>query len=155
MHGPHTDGIIGFTNAKSTNLVTNQLKDLSLSQYVARQDSASSSTQSTDVHSIQSSTNLNGNQQTRGNIKKGWGSNHKDGKNNDKAKDNTNNDRSNNNAGEGKKQMWKVKFPCKICDDDYLTHLCPRIEEDSSLLSQLLVVLTNLFPHNKHMASGS
>jgi hypothetical protein len=42
--GPHGDGIIGSTNAKSTYLVMNQLKYLSLSQPVARKDSASSST---------------------------------------------------------------------------------------------------------------
>jgi hypothetical protein len=29
--GPHADGIIGFENSKSTDLVMNQLKDLSLS----------------------------------------------------------------------------------------------------------------------------
>jgi hypothetical protein len=51
-HGPHVDGIIGSVNAKSTDLVTNQLKDLSLIQSVAGQASSSSSTptQSTDVH---------------------------------------------------------------------------------------------------------
>jgi hypothetical protein len=42
--GPHADGIIGSANAKSTDLVTNQLKDLSLSQIVVGQDSTSSST---------------------------------------------------------------------------------------------------------------
>ena len=31
---PHVDGIIGSANANSTDLVTNQLKDLSLSQSV-------------------------------------------------------------------------------------------------------------------------
>jgi hypothetical protein len=48
-----------------------------------------------------------------------------------------------------------VKFSCKLCKDDHLTHLCPNIEESSRLLSQPLVVLTNPFPHNQHMDSGS
>jgi hypothetical protein len=71
--GPHVDGIIGFANAKSTDLVMNQLKELSLSQSVAGQASSSSSTptQSMDVHYVQSSTNPNGNQQPGGNRKKG------------------------------------------------------------------------------------
>jgi hypothetical protein len=52
--GPHVDGIIGSANAKSTDLVMNQLKELSLIQSVAGQDSSSSSTptQSTNVHSV-------------------------------------------------------------------------------------------------------
>ena len=89
-----------------------------------------------DVHSIQSLANPNGNQKLGGNRRKGKGNNSKGGKNNNKAKDDTNNDRSNNNAGEGKKEKWKVKFPCKICKDDHLTHLCPKIKEASRLLSQ-------------------
>jgi hypothetical protein len=42
--GPHADGIIGSANTKSTNLVMNHLKCLSLSQPVAGQASTSSST---------------------------------------------------------------------------------------------------------------
>jgi hypothetical protein len=75
--GPHADGIVGSANAKSTNLLTKQLKDLSLSQLVVGQDLTSSSTltQSSNVNSIQSSMNPNGNQQLGGNIKKGRGNN--------------------------------------------------------------------------------
>jgi hypothetical protein len=69
---------------------------------------------------------------------KGRGNNHKGGKNNNKAKDDTNNDRSNINAGEGKKEKGKVNFPCKLCKYDHLTHLCPKIEEASRILSQPL-----------------
>jgi hypothetical protein len=133
------------------------LKYLSLSHPVAGQASTSSSTptQLTDVHSIKSSANQNGNQQPRGNKRKGRGNNCKGGKNNNKAKDDTNNDRSNTSADEGKKEKQKVNFPCKICKDDHLTCLCPKIEESSRLLSQPHVVLTNLFPHNQHMSSGT
>jgi hypothetical protein len=56
---PHADGIIGSANANSTDLVMNQLKDLSLSQVVAGKYSSMSSTptQSVDVHYVQSSSN--------------------------------------------------------------------------------------------------
>ena len=52
--GPHVDDIIGSADAKSTYLVTNQLKDLSLRQYVEGKDlySSSTHTHSVDVHSI-------------------------------------------------------------------------------------------------------
>jgi hypothetical protein len=80
--GPHAHGIIGSTNTKSTYLVTNQLKELSLSQSVGGQSLSMSSTptQSVDVHYVQSSTNLNGNQQPGGNKRKGCGNNHKGGR---------------------------------------------------------------------------
>jgi hypothetical protein len=110
-----------------------------------------------DVHSVQSSSNPNGNQQPGGNKRKGCGNNRKGGKNNNnnKSKDDNNNDKSNNNVGEGKKEKRKVKFPCKLCKDDHLTHLCPKIEEASRLIMQQPVVLTNPFPHNQNMASGT
>jgi hypothetical protein len=153
--GPHADDIIGSTNAKTTDLVMNQLKYLSLNPYVAGQATTSSSTTpSVDVHSVQSSSNPNGDQQPRGNKKKGRGNNHKGGKNN-KAKDNNNNDKSNSNASEGKKEKRKVKFPCKLCKDDHLTHLCPKIEEFLRLIALQPVVLTNPFPHNQNMTSGT
>jgi hypothetical protein len=104
--GPHADGIVGSANVKSADLVTSQLKELSLNQSVGGPTSSVSSTptQSVDVHSVQSSTNPNGNQQPGGNKKKGRGNNRKGGKNNNKPKDNGNNEKSNNNVGEGKKE---------------------------------------------------
>ena len=42
--GPHDNDIIGSTNVKSTELVTSQLKELSLSQSIGGQDSSMSST---------------------------------------------------------------------------------------------------------------
>jgi hypothetical protein len=48
-----------------------------------------------------------------------------------------------------------VKFPCKICTDDHLTHLCPKLVEAARILSLPPTVLTNPFPHNQHMASSS
>ena len=156
--GPRVNGIIGSANVKSTYLVTIQLKELSLSQYVRGQVSSVSSTptQSMDVHSMQSSTNPNGNQQTGGNKRKGRGNNRKGGRNNDnKPKGNTNNDRLKVNVGEGKKEKRKVKFPCKLCTDDHLTHLCSKLKEATRILYLPPVVLTNPFPNNQHMASRS
>jgi hypothetical protein len=122
---------------KSTDSVTSHLKELSLNQSTGGPTSSVSSnpTQSTDVHSMQSSTDPNGNQQPGGNKKKGRNNNRKGGKNNNKPKDNGNNERMNNNVGEGKKERRKVKFPCKLCTDDHLTHLCPKLAEAVRLLS--------------------
>jgi hypothetical protein len=80
--GPQADGIVGSANVKSTDLVTNQLKELSLSQSAGGLASSMSSnpTQSVDVHSMQSLTNPNGSQQPGGNKKKGR-NNRKGGKN--------------------------------------------------------------------------
>jgi hypothetical protein len=103
---------------------------------------------------VQSSTNPNGNQQLGGTKKKGH-NNHKGGKNGNKPKDNNNNEKTNGNAGEGKQEIRKVKFPYKLCTDDHLTHLCPKLAEATRLSSQSPVVLTNPFPHNQHLASSS
>jgi hypothetical protein len=102
---PHADGIVGSTNVKSTNAVTNHLKELSLNQSVGGPASSVSSnpTQSTDVHFLQSLTDPNGNQQPSGNKKKGSNNNRKGG-NNNKHKYIGYNEKMNNNAGEGNKK---------------------------------------------------
>jgi hypothetical protein len=115
---------------------------------------SSNPTQSTDVHFVQSSANPNGNQQPGGNKKKGC-NNRKGGKNGNKPKDNNNNEKMGNNVGEGKRERRKVKFPCKLCTDDHLTHLCPKLAEAVRILSQSPSMLTNPFPHNQHLASSS
>jgi hypothetical protein len=46
--GPHVDGIIGSTSAKTIDQVTNQLKDLSLNQSTVGQAMTSSSTTQSD-----------------------------------------------------------------------------------------------------------
>jgi len=135
--GPHVVGIVGSTNVKSADSVTSHLKDLSLNQSVGGPYLfvSSTPTQWADAHSVQSSTNLNGNQQSRGNKKKGRDNNHRGGKNNNKPKDNGNNEKLDNNVGEGTKERRKVKFPCKICTDDHLNHLCPKLAEAARLIS--------------------
>jgi hypothetical protein len=59
--GPHADGIVGSTNVKSTDSLTSHLKELSLNQSARGPASSVSSnpTQSTNVHSVQSSANPN------------------------------------------------------------------------------------------------
>jgi hypothetical protein len=126
--GLHADGIVGFVNVKYAESVTSHLKDLSLNQYAGGPASflSSNPTQSTDVRSVQSSTSPNGRQQPGGSKKKGHNNNRRGGKNNNKPKDNGNNEKMNNNVGEGKKERRKVKFPCKLCTYDHLTHFIPQ-----------------------------
>ena len=45
-----------------------------------------------------------------------------------------------------------MKFPCNLCGESHLTHLCPKISEVKRLLgqpstAQQTVVLSNHFPH--------
>jgi hypothetical protein len=115
---------------------------------------SSNPTQSTDVHSVQSSINPNGNRQPRGNKNKGR-NNRKGGKNGNKPKDNNNNENIGSNVGEGKCKRRKVKFPCNLFIDDHLTHLFPKLAEAVRLLAQSSTVLKNPFTHNQHLASIS
>ena len=55
--------------------------------------------------------------------------------------------------GGDKQYKCKVKFPCKLCKDDHLTHLCPHIDESSRFIAQGPAVLTNPLPHNQNMNS--
>jgi hypothetical protein len=48
-----------------------------------------------------------------------------------------------------------VKFPCNLCIDNHLTHLCPKLSEVAWCLSLSPAMMTNTFPHNQHMASSS
>jgi hypothetical protein len=47
-----------------------------------------------------------------------------------------NNANPNSNANGIEKDKNKVNFPCKLCKDDHLTHLCPKIEEALRLIAQ-------------------
>jgi hypothetical protein len=143
-YGPHVDGIVGSTQGNSTDLLSNQLQQLSIQQTVASQTSSLvvPPTQTSDVHSVQS-TNPKANQQPEGK-KKQW---NKKGKGEKKAT---------NNVGGGKMEKRKSKYPCNLCTEDHLTHLCPRLAEAQKLLvQQQPVVLTNPFPHGKNMAQAS
>ena len=41
------------------------------------------------------------------------------------------NDKNDRNAGGDKQSKHKVSFPCKLCKDDHLTHLCPYMKDAS------------------------
>ena len=55
--------------------------------------------------------------------------------------------------GGTKKPKWKEKIPCKLCKNDHLTHLCPRMEDASKFIAQCPVVFTNPLPNNQNMNS--
>ena len=111
-------------------LVVKQVTQLSINQSTSGQAIASSQpTQTASVLSMQSS-NKNGNHQPVRNKKNGK-NNRKGGNKNENANFN---DKNSHNAGGDKYSKHKVKFPCKLCKDDQLTHLCPRIEEASRFI---------------------
>ena len=58
-----------------------------------------------------------------------------------------------NNAGGDKQPKCKVKFPCKLCKDDHLTHLFPHMEDASKFIRQGLALVTNHLPNNQNMNS--
>ena len=98
------------------------------------------------VLSVQSS-DQKGNQQPGRNKKKGK-NNHKGGNKNENA--NFNDKNAHNDWGD-KQSKHKVKFPCKLCKDDHLTHLFPHMEDASRFITQGPVVLTNPLPHKQNM----
>jgi hypothetical protein len=67
------------------------------------------------------------------------------------------NDKKDGNNVEGEKnEKKKVNFPCNLCKEDHLTHLCPKIEEAQHLLMQQQpVVLTNPFPQGQNLTQGT
>ena len=104
---------------------------------------SSQPTQTASVLSVQSSDQKGNNQHER---------NKKNGKNNlkggNKNENSNSNDKNSQNVGGDKQPKRKVKFPCKFCKDDHLTHLCPRMEDASRFIAQGPVVLINPLPHN-------
>ena len=63
-------------------------------------------------------TSQKGNQQPSGKKKKGK-----------KGEGNQNKPKPTNNADGGKKEKKKVKFPCKLCQEDHLTHTGNSLSE--------------------------
>ena len=132
---------------KPTDSVAKPVSQFSINQSASRQAMTSSQpTQKVSVLFVQSS-DQNGNQQPRRNRKKGK-NNHKGGNKNKNANFSDKNDC---NAGGEKQSKHKVKFPFKLCKDDHLTHLCPRMEDASRFTAQGSTMLTNPLPHNQNM----
>ena len=77
------------------------------------------------------------------------------GKSKKERKERTANAAGNNGRKEDEgdnKKTSKVKFPCKLCGESHLTHLCPKISEAKRLLgqpnaAQQTTILSNPFPH--------
>lgn len=74
--------------------------------------------QTSNVHSVQTVNN----QQAGGKKKK-----HKKKKGNIGQGGHTTTNNNNNTVG-GNKGKKKLKYPCKLCKDDHLTHQCPNME---------------------------
>ena len=120
------------------NQVTNALSQVSLQSNA----SANQATQASEVLNVQK-TNKKGGQ--KGKSKK------ERRERTANAIDNGGNSVRNKDEGDNKKTS-KVKFPCKLCGESHLTHLCPKISEAKRLLGQPNVaqqtsILSNHFPH--------
>ena len=87
-------------------------------------------TQIVSVLFVQSS-DQKGNQQP-GRNKKNEKNNHKGGNKNENA---NYDDKNTRNVGGDKQNKHKVKFPCKLCKEDHLTHLCPHMEDTSRFIA--------------------
>jgi hypothetical protein len=146
---PHVDGIVGSTQSKVTDLVTNQMQNLAIQQPAVglAPGSTTPTTQSSDVHFVHSKTQKGpqhpGDKKIKG--KKGGGGNNK---------------KYDKNVEREKDEKRKVKFPCNICGDDHLTHQFPQMEESQCLMKlkqqqQQPVVLNNPFPQGKNLQGGS
>ena len=131
--GPHADGVVGFVNSPTVESLTKQLHQLSVKQSMVEVEKAAPSPQSANYFA---QTSQKGNQQPSGKKKRGK-----------KGEGNQNKQKPTNNADGGKKEKKKVKFPCKLCHEDHLTHLYPLMEQAQKLLKgQQPVVLKDPFP---------
>jgi hypothetical protein len=141
--GPHADGIVGSTQTKPTKQLTNQLQQLSIQHTTANQTTALASppTKTSDVHTVQS-TNPKATQQPEGKKKQ-----RKKGKGDKKPID---------NVGGGNTEKWKVRYPCNLCMEDHLTHLCPwLVEAQEFVAQQQRDVLTNPSQHGQTLTQAS
>ena len=105
---PHVDGVVGSVKSPIVESLEKQLHELSVKQYTMEAAKASPSSQNANVFAQFSK---NGNQQPSGKKKKGK-----------KGEGNQNKPKSTNNADGGKTEKKKVKFLCKICQEDHLAH---------------------------------
>jgi hypothetical protein len=49
-----------------------------------------------------------------------------------------------------------VRYPCNLCTEDHLTHLCPRLAEAQKFVTQQQhAMLTNPFQHGKNLTQAS
>jgi hypothetical protein len=121
--GPHADGIVGSTQTKLIDQLSNQLQQLSIQQTAANQttDLDSPPMKMSDVHSVQS-TNPKATQQPD-----------KKKKQQEKGKEDK---KSTNNAGGGNIENNKLNYLCNLYMEDHPTHQCPWLTEAQKLLAQ-------------------
>ena len=112
----HADGMIGST----LNQVTNALGQVSLHSNA----SSNQTTPASEVLNVQQSNKKGGQKgKSRKERRERTANAVGNGGNNGRKED----------EGDTKKTN-KVKFPCKLCRDSHLTHLCPKITEAKRLL---------------------
>ena len=130
----HADGMIG----SDLNQVTNALSKVSLqSNALVNQETPTSK-----VLNVQKTSKKGG---QKGKSKK---------ERKEKMANVTNNGGNNGKKEdeEDNKKINKEKFPCKICGETHLTHLCPKINEAKIFLGQpntahQMTILSSPFPH--------
>jgi hypothetical protein len=123
--------------------LTKQLQQLSIQHIAASQTTALAAppTKTLDVHTVQS-TNPKATQQPKGKKKQ-----QKKGKGDKKPTDNGGGDNS---------EKWKARYPYNLCAEDHPTHLCPRLAEAQTFVTQQQpVVLTNAFQHGQNLTQAS
>jgi hypothetical protein len=141
--GPHANGIVGSAQTKLVEQLTKQLQQLSIQHSTASQTTtlAALPTQMSEVHSMQT-TNPKATQHPEGKKKQ-----QKKGKGEKNPTD---------TAGEGTTEKRKARYPCNLCAEDHLTHLCPRLAEAQKFVTQQQqAVLTNPFHHGKNLTQAS
>jgi hypothetical protein len=53
-------------------------------------------------------------------------------------------------------EKQKVRYPCNLCAEDHLSHLCPRLAEAQKFVTQQQqAVLTNPFQHGQNLTQAS
>jgi ribosomal protein L44E len=130
----HVDGMIG----SAWNQVTNALSQVSLQSNA----SVNQATPTSEVLNIQKTSKKGGKKgKSKKERKERMTNATSNGGNNGKKEDEGDNKKTN-----------KVKFPCKLCGESHLTHLCPKINEAKRLLgqpniAQEMTILSNPFPH--------
>ena len=126
--GPHADGVVGSVNSPTIKSLAKQLHQLSFKHSTVEVVKAAPSPQNANVFA---QTSQKGNQQPDGKKKRG-----------NKGEGNQNKQKPANSADGGKKKKKKVKFQCKLCHENHLTHLCPLMEQAQKLLkAQQLAIL--------------
>ena len=131
--GAHADGVVGSVKSPTVESLDKQLHEFPIKHSTTEAAKDSPSPQN-EIFFAQSSQKDN--QQPSGKKKKGK-----------KCEGNQNKPKLTDNTDGGKKEKKKVKFPCKLYQEDHLTHQCPLIDQAQKLQKgQQPTVLKDPFP---------